>query len=192
MNSNASVLLTTARTRLRAFGIADVDLLFELGSDLEVMRFISKGESTPRSMIEENILPRWLEYYRNPSPHGFWAIELLASDAFIGWVHLRTDRISPPELELGYRLQQKAWGRGLAAECSQAIITLAFEIRLTEFISARTLETNLASQRVMQKCGLTFREKFLYSTDLLPGWTEAERRAVKYGIARDEWLRRTS
>jgi len=191
MNSNAFLLLTT-RTRLRPFDLGDVDRLFQLDSDPTVMRFISKGESTPRALIEEKILPRWLELYRNPRPYGFWAVELLASNAFIGWVHLRTDRISPPELELGYRLRQSAWGQGFAAECSQALIAMAFERRLTDFISARTLETNLASQRVMRKCGLTFREKFLYSTDLLPGWTEAERRAVKYGIARDEWVRRTS
>lgn len=71
-------------------------------------------------------------------------------------------------------------------------MAMAFEARLSDFISARTLETNIASQRVMQKCGLTLRERFLYSTERLPGWTESERRAVKYGMSRDEWLRRSS
>jgi len=192
MNPNATVLLTTARTRLRAFGIEDIDNLFTLDSDPEVMRFISKGENTPRSLIEAKILPRWLELYRDPQPYGFWAIELIASGAFIGWVHLRTDRISPPELELGYRLHTAAWGRGLATECARAIIAMAFETRLSDFISARTLAENLASQSVMQKCGLSFREEFLYSTELLPGWTDTERRAVKYGISRAEWMRRAS
>jgi RimJ/RimL family protein N-acetyltransferase len=170
----------------------DAEHLFQLDADPNVMEFISKGESTPRSTINEKILPRWLDLYRNQRPYGFWAIELLDSNSFIGWIHLRTDRISPPELELGYRLQRAAWGQGLATECAQAIIAMAFQTRLTHFISARTLQTNLASQRVMQKSGLSFREAFSYSTELLPSWTEEERRAVKYGIARETWARQVS
>jgi RimJ/RimL family protein N-acetyltransferase len=192
VNLPTTCLLTTSRTRLRPFRREDVDVLFELDSDPNVMRFISKGESTPRATIEDKILPRWLELYRNPRPYGFWAIELLASNTFIGWVHLRTDRISPPELELGYRLHKSQWGQGLASECSRAIIAMAFETRLSDFISARTLRTNVASQRVMHKCGLSFCEEFTYSTELLPAWTDAERRAMKYGISREQWTRRAS
>lgn len=192
MKAPDAVLLTTARTRLRPFARDDVDVLFELDADPSVMRFISKGESTPRSTIEEKILPRWLELYQKPQPYGFWAIELLATGRFVGWIHLRTDRISAPELELGYRLCTSAWGQGLATECSRAIIAMAFQSELCDFISARTLQANLGSQRVMQKSGLTFREEFLYSSELLPGWTEAERRAVKYGISREAWKCSTS
>ena len=153
------------------------------------MQFISKGESTPREVIEHKVLPRWLQLYSKPRPHGFWAVELLEPGTFIGWVHLREDRLSAPELELGYRFIRTAWGQGFATEISRALVATAFEAGVCEFVSARTLKTNLASQRVMQKCGLSFREEFLYSTELLPGWSEAERRAVKYGISRDEWTR---
>jgi RimJ/RimL family protein N-acetyltransferase len=180
-------LLITQRTRLRPFCIADSALLVDLDSDPEVMRFISKGLGTPRDVIEQKVLPRWLEYYDQPQPYGFWAVELLASGSFIGWVHLRVDRISQQEWELGYRFSRSVWGRGFATECSRALIAMAFERRQCDFISARTLRANVASQRVMQKCGLSFCDEFLYSTDLLPGWSEAERWAVKYGISRENW-----
>ncbi len=168
--------------------MADADLLFALDRDPEVMRHISKGAPTPREAIEQKILPGWLDFYRHPRPHGFWAIEWLSSGQFVGWVHLRPDRISAPELELGYRLARAVWGQGIASECARAVIDMAFAEQICEFISARTLEKNLGSQRVMQKCGLSFCEEFSYSLDLLPGWSEDERRAVKYGLSRQAWL----
>jgi RimJ/RimL family protein N-acetyltransferase len=177
-------LLTTQRTRLRAFCARDIELLVDLDSDPEVMRYISKGKATPRGVMEEKVLPQWLGLYRNPRPYGFWAVDLLGRGSFIGWVHLRADRISPLELELGYRLIRAVWDQGLATECSRALIAMAFEERLCDFICARTFKTNIASQRVMQKCGLALCEEFVYSNEVLPDWTEAERSAVKYGISR--------
>ncbi|HEU4653254.1 MAG TPA: GNAT family N-acetyltransferase [Steroidobacteraceae bacterium] len=184
---NTTPLLVTSRARLRPFRMADVDLLFALDRDPEVMRHISKGAHTPREAIEQKILPGWLELYRAPRPHGFWAIELLSSGAFVGWVHLRPDRISAPELELGYRLARAVWGQGIATECARAVIDMAFAEGICDFVSARTLKKNVGSQRVMQKCGLSFREEFSYSLDLLPGWSEDERHAVKYGLSCQAW-----
>jgi len=50
--------------------------------------------------------------------------------------------------------------------------------------SARTLAINLASRRVMEKSGLAFEGDFLWSLDVLPGWSEEERRGVKYSRTR--------
>ena len=54
------VLLQTERIYLRRFNSADSRLLFELDSDPEVMRFITKGETTSLQEIETIILPRIL------------------------------------------------------------------------------------------------------------------------------------
>jgi len=37
----------------------------------------------------------------------------------------------------------------------------------------------------MEKAGLSFECDFVYGLDILPGWTEEERRAVKYSVARN-------
>jgi hypothetical protein len=39
------------------FEMADVDSLFELNSDPEVMRYINGGKPTPREEIRDNIIP---------------------------------------------------------------------------------------------------------------------------------------
>ena len=118
------------------------------------MRFISKGQPTPLARIEEEYLPRMLGYYRHSPPQGFWAAHLRDTEEFIGWFHLRPDKIEPQAMELGYRLKRKFWGRGLATEGSRALLGNAFGEWRYEMVCARTLAVNLASRRVMEKIGL--------------------------------------
>jgi RimJ/RimL family protein N-acetyltransferase len=183
------VLMQTHRIWLRRFVPADARLLFELDSDPEVMRFITHGEPTPLRQIEEEILPRVLGYYSRTPPQGCWAAHLRGTGEFIGWFHLRADRISPREMELGYRLKRSAWGAGLATEGARALVVKGFSDWQSEKICARTLAGNAASQRVMEKAGLKFETAFVYGRDMMRGWTEEERKAVKYSLRREEFLR---
>ena len=178
------IVLQTTRLCLRPLRMEDAASLFELDSDPEVMRFISKGLPNPLAKIENEILPRVLTFYRSAPPQGFWAAHNRPDGEFIGWFHLRPDFLTPDEMELGYRLKRSAWGKGLATEASLAIVQKSFTDWGYNKISARTLTVNLASQRVMQKAGLKFETEFFWSEDVLPGWTQEERRAVKYGLTK--------
>lgn len=176
------IVLETGRFYLRPLVVEDAQRLFELNSDPEVMRFISKGEPTPLSKIQNEIMPLVLGYYRAWPPQGSWAAHRRADDEFIGWFHLRPDKLAPEEMELGYRLKRTAWGKGLATEGALALIQQSFGSWGYGKISARTLAVNLASRRVMEKAGLKFETEFLWEEDVLPGWTKEERRAVKYSL----------
>jgi len=180
-------LLASTRMYLRQFGPEDAQLLFELDADPEVMRFISKGQGTPLERIETSFIPRFLQEYRQSPPRGIWATHLRAGNEFIGWFHLRPDRLSPGEMDLGYRLKRSVWGQGLATEGSIALLHAAFHEWGYSKVCARTLLANLASQRVMRKAGLIYEGDFLYGQDVLPGWNEDERKAVKYSTHRETW-----
>jgi RimJ/RimL family protein N-acetyltransferase len=184
------IVLETERLRLRRFVPDDLERLVELDSDPEVMRYISFGLPTPRERYEQQILPRWFALYAAAPLLGYWAAETRVDGDFVGWFHLRPDRIDTGEQELGYRLRRAAWGRGLATEGSLAVLAHGFGRAGAETISARTLADNAASQRVMQKCGLRFAGRFVYAADVIPGRTETERAAVKYSLKRSEWQAR--
>ena len=168
----------------------DVDNVVSLDSDPEVMRFISYGDPTPREAIASRVLPGWMKYYEGDTRTGVWAAELKDADEFIGWFHLRPDRFDEGEQELGYRLKRSVWGQGIATEGSLAVLHDGFVVSKFDKISARTLIGNKASQRVMEKCGLRFEYQFTYPEHILRGGTEEMRRAVKYSVTRDEWLKR--
>jgi len=178
------ILLQTDRLYLRSVGPEDAPLFQELDSDPEVMRFISKGIPTPLDRVQNDIIPRVLGQFRAWPPQGFWIAHVRDTDDWIGWFHLRPDKFTPEEMEIGYRLKRSAWGKGFATEGSRALVERSFEEWGYSKISARTLTGNLASRRVMEKAGLHFECEFIWPESVIPSWTEEERRGVKYTLSK--------
>lgn len=183
------IFLETRRMYFREFQETEAQLLFELDSDPEVMRFISKGRPTPMARIQNEIIPKFLNFYRQSPPQGFWAAHLWDDGNFIGWFHLRPGTVFPAEMEVGYRLKRNIWGRGLATEGARALLEKAFNEWGYEKVYAHTMADNLASRRVMEKAGLKFECDFQYEANMPHGRLEEnERHAVKYSITREEYL----
>jgi RimJ/RimL family protein N-acetyltransferase len=83
---------------------------------------------------------------------GLWAVD--ADGLFIGFVGLNEPRFMPG-VEVGWRLARAAWGHGYATEAARAAVAFARDdLRLDEVVSF-TATTNLRSQRVMQRLGMT-------------------------------------
>ena len=183
--------LVTERLVLRHVRLSDIHYFAETHADPEVMRYLTFGVPTPRSNYVETYLPRWFEIYAKQPGLGYFAAELRGTGEFIGWFHLRDDRLEPQYLELGYRLRRSAWGQGYATEGGRALVRHGFGTMGAELLSARTLVRNVASQRVMQKCGLRHVGRFEYPQDVIAGRSAEERAAVKYELTRPEWASRT-
>ena len=166
---------------LRQFTHADVERLISLHNDPDVMRFLNDGRAASRREIER-------EYRERFTKDGYWAAIERATDDFIGWFafHPREDR-GPHEFELGYRLRRSAWGQGYATEGSRAMIRKGFTELGVWRVFAETMAVNLASRRVMEKCGLdyvrTFHEDW---SDPIAG---AEHGEVEYALTRAAWER---
>ena len=193
MSGRVIIVLESERINFRQFCAEDAQSLFELDSDPEVMRFISKGQPTPLSQIQDEIIPRFLEYYSQTPPRGFWAAQLRNTGEFIGWFHLRPIKSSPDEMDLGYRLKRSVWGQGLATEGSRALMKQGFDHWGYQKITAHTKASNLASRRVLEKAGLVFECEFHYGGAVMGNWSTGEdNRSVKYSVTRAEFLRRQS
>lgn len=182
------VFLETERLILRRFTTDDVDLVVELDSDPEVMRYLTGGRATPRPEIEHDYLPAWLGYYERSAGYGFWAAIEKESGEFLGWFHLRPAPGHPPdEPELGYRLRRAAWGKGYGTEGSRALIRKGFTELGVRRVVAETMAVNAASRRVMEKSGLTLVRGFHQEwPDKIEGGEHGD---VEYALTRDDWLR---
>lgn len=167
--------------RLRLVTSDDCDHLVRLDADPEVMRYISGGEPTSREVMETVILPRMIAAASQPGL-GFFAIEVPDGDGwkFIGWAHLRRDTFQPVWAEIGYRLERRWWGQGIATAVSAQLMTRAFETLGFETVSARTMPDNLASRRVMEKLGLRFDSHFVFPARNLNGMRLPEVPGVLY------------
>jgi len=58
--------------------------------------------------------------------------------------------------ELTYMVRPEQWGRGLATALGEAAVRWAFDERAWVRVQATVLERNVASIRVLQKCGFAF------------------------------------
>lgn len=178
--------LETERLILRQFTADDVDLLLELDSDPDVMRYVTDGQPVTREEILDETLPAFLAYYDRSAAYGFWAAIEKRSGRFIGWFHFRPgEGAGPLEPELGYRLHRFAWGQGYGTEGSQALIDKGFADHGVERVYAETMVVNTASRRVMEKCGMRHVRDFVADWPVrIPGDEQGD---VEYAITREEW-----
>ncbi|MFG2622562.1 GNAT family N-acetyltransferase [Streptomyces sp. NPDC048507] len=181
-----NIFLETTRLVLRAFTETDADPLVALDNDPEVMRFINGGQPTSREVIRAQTLPRLLHDYPCFGTRGYWAAQAKDTGVFLGWFEFRPlDDHSPAVVELGYRLNRAAWGRGYATEGSRALIRKGFTDLGVEQVTANTMTVNAGSRRVMEKAGLSFLRTFTGD------WPEpiegSEHGEVEYEITRTQW-----
>jgi len=143
------VRLTTERLVLRPPTLDDLPVWHAIYLDAEEVWY-----GAPRSSLVENRekLTRQVEHFEQ---HGFGmcAVDLAASGETIGSAGLQHLE-GGPEIEVGYRFLKAHWGQGYATESARASIAYGFDEVGLERIVAVALETNVASRRVLEKCGL--------------------------------------
>ena len=89
---------------------------------------------------------------------GPWAAIDRITGSWIGKLGLmyQEDWPGPDKFEVDYELDPVCWGRGLATEGTQAALRYGFVERSLPRIIGATVPENVASRRVMEKCGLTY------------------------------------
>ncbi len=152
--------IETERLILRPFEVADTEAAFGWFGDAVVMRFTPSG---PDASIEQTEA-RLANYREHQIAHGFskWMIldrrsKLPIGDS--GLLHSQSRLLLLKEygwIDLGYRLAQPYWGKGLATEAASAWVRAAFGELHLERLTARVHPENVASIRVLAK--LRFRE----------------------------------
>jgi RimJ/RimL family protein N-acetyltransferase len=189
------VFFETERLVLRRFTEADAELLFDLDSDPEVMRWLNGGAATPLEVIEREVLPAFMAWYERPGQFGFWAAVGKDSGELLGWFAMHPVEGRPgDEAEVGYRLRRAAWGKGLATEGVRALLRKGFEDLGLRRVFGTTYEENVGSRKVMEKAGMRLVRRFRMSPgDLKASGTFAwsgdawDGDDLEYAIDREAW-----
>jgi RimJ/RimL family protein N-acetyltransferase len=147
------VVIETDRLLFRRFTEDDAPLLYDLNLDPEVIRYTHDPLTDvehARKILKEVILPQHILY-----DHGRWAVHLRSGSEFIGWCGLK-NLTETNEVDLGYRFKKNFWGNGYATEAARACIKYGFATLNLGRIVGRALPANLASIRVLEKCGMEY------------------------------------
>lgn len=153
MSSPASVLtrsirLSTRRLTLRPSQSSDATRAFEIQSNWNVTRNLRMARFPP----ELGDLAGWFASHEAEWRDGAaYRFTILREDRMIGLVDI--DEITDAEGDLGYWLEESAWGQGFAFEAAFAVVDFAFaRAGLLALVSGHVAD-NTASGRVLTKLG---------------------------------------
>jgi RimJ/RimL family protein N-acetyltransferase len=168
-------MLETERLILRPMSEADVDDVYEMRRDPEVMRYIREPVQSREEALNwiELISSRWAV-----DRIGFCGLVEKQSGKFAGWCGLWQLRENG-EIEVGYAVAKEFWGRGYASESAAAFLDYGFGPLALDKIVAVARPENTASRRVMEKLGMKF--------DYIGRFYERD--LVHYSITRDDYFR---
>ena len=131
----------------------DIQLLLDLNNNPNVIKYVHEPTPTLENTSDilcNVILPQYKLYH-----HGRWAVHLKSDDDFIGWCGLKYIK-EADEIDLGYRFKENYWGNGYGYEASKATIDYGFNVLKLKRIVATVLPENIASWKIMEKCGMQF------------------------------------
>lgn len=185
---NTVPTLQTERLRLRAWRDEDREPFARLNADARVTEYL--GATLSREQSDAMVARIEAGF----AEHGFglWAVEVRDGAPFIGFVGLSVPRFTvhfTPCVEVGWRLDADAWGRGYATEAARAALAFGFEERgLPEIVSFTTI-ANHRSRQVMERLGMRHRVQDDFAHPALPA-DHPLRPHVLYRLTRVEWIAR--
>jgi RimJ/RimL family protein N-acetyltransferase len=152
------IILETKRLLLRRFVSDDLDTLFALYSDPDVIAYIPDAPRTYEETKEE------LEWFMNGHPKfpelGLWATIYTETGRFIGRCGLLPWTIEgQQEVEVAFALSKEYWGQGLATEVAQALVQYGFETLGLSRLICLIEPQNQASINVATKLGMKFEKE---------------------------------
>lgn len=175
--------INAARVKLRAITNEDVEALFRVFSNVEVMRYWSTPPLPDRkaavAMVDEihDLFARQVMLK--------WAVARRTDDALIGTTTLYNLDFTHRRAELGYALDRACWGQGYMNEALQALLAYCFESLNLRRLEADVDPRNAASIQTLERLGFR-REGYLRERWEVAGEIQD---ALFYGLLRREWIR---
>jgi RimJ/RimL family protein N-acetyltransferase len=175
----------TERLRLRQWHERDREPFARLNADPRVMEFFPNllDRSASDAMVDR------LQSLIANRGWGVWAVELISTQEFIGFVGLH---IPQPELpcspcvEVAWRLAFDYWGKGYASEAARIALRIGFETLDLDEIVSFTAVCNRRSRAVMKRLHMQKAPATFVHPSLPPQHPLAEH--CLYRLSRKHWM----
>lgn len=146
------MIFETERLYLREMNQSDFNSLCKILQDEETM--VAYEGAFSDSEVQE-WLDRQIFRYQKWG-FGLWAVILKQTDEMIGQCGLTMQPWKDQEvLEIGYLFERSYWHKGYAIEAARACKRYAFEILKADQVCSIIRDTNIASQNVAIRNGMT-------------------------------------
>lgn len=145
-----NIVIKTERLLLRPLTVSDADAVYEWVGDERVTRYMNYLTYTSIVQVRE-----WLTSAAEDSSTYHFGFERISDGMLIGSGDIGPDN-NTEYWRFGYNIRYDCWGNGYATEAAKAMMDyVRGEFGVTHFCASHA-EPNLASGRVIEKCGLKF------------------------------------
>ena len=139
----------------RLWTLSDIAACVSFWNDPEVMKFLGDGTLGGGEEVVHKMLTENFAFCAAYPELGSWAVVDKANGEVVGETGLAL-LTETKEIEAGYVLRKDYWGRGLGTELLKGLLNHGFSnLSLSQIVAVCNPE-NLASARIMEKCGMTF------------------------------------
>ncbi len=172
------IIATTNRLVLKEFSIDDIDGFFELNNDPVVLKYTGD-----KAFVNKTEVAEFISKYDQYEKYGFgrWSVYLKDTNQYVGFTGLRHSKESK-DIDIGFRINRKYWGKGFATESAMASLNVAFHQYNVEQVTARAMKDNVASHTVIKKLAMKYHSEFEETGKL---W-------IKYTLSQADWLSKCS
>lgn len=177
--------IETRRMLLRPFRPDDTDLIRSLYCDGEILRYAPFDVMTD-AQVEEHLAKVIGDWEKTPLRSLEYAMVRKRDGASLGRSHILID----PETDtgmIGWFLRKEYWGNRYALEAGEALIRYCFDGLGLHRVNALLHPENLASRKVLERCGLRqeawFRQKCRYTKQGVVFWEDE----LEYALLASEW-----
>jgi len=173
--------LETERIRLRPVTDSDIDSLYSIFSDPQVMRYWSGPPFRDRDEAVSLVCEIREKFARRV--YLKWGVALRSDDKVIGTATLFNLNLEQERAEVGYALAREQWGQGLMNEALRRLLQYSFDELKLRRLEADVDPRNAGSIKTLERLGFQ-REGYLRERWHVCGEIQD---ALFYGLLRHEW-----
>lgn len=146
----------TNRLVIREFIYSDIDHLYNLLSDPQVMKYCSGSLNYEQAQ-------KWYESikaYYNKIGYDYWAAIEKTTGEFIGQIGIIQQEVDNEWINcIAFMICKDKWGKGYANEGAKGCLSYGLEVLKLNKIYATVEKDNILSKNVLEKIGMTYRRK---------------------------------
>jgi RimJ/RimL family protein N-acetyltransferase len=147
-------LFKSERLGFRNWLPEDTSKLALMNASKEVMEFFP----STKSLAETRIFIDRMTIQLAAKGYCYFAVDTLEDEQFIGFIGLSEQTFTAdftPCIDIGWRLDKVAWGKGYATEGARRCLKFAFEVLKLGELYSMAPSININSLKVMEKIGMT-------------------------------------
>ena len=153
MPSNNSYIFTSERLGFRTWTESDIEKMAEINANPDVMEFFPAIQTLEQTAT---FVERMQQLFERTG-FCYFAVEKLEDAELIGFIGMAEQTFVSdftPCIDIGWRLDTKAWNKGYATEGARTCLEYAFHKLKLEKIYSFTPRINIKSEQVMKKIGM--------------------------------------